>query len=190
VNKGDDRLLAYLYNNAHSTPFEFAGMVLEVQAPIFVFREWQRHRTQAYNEASARYSPLPDLNYLPSVERITATAGTNKQAQGTGSCITDALAADFRNSLQSEYNHQQALYLTALDRGVPKELARLVLPVGRYSKMRASTSLRNWLAFMTLRCDDKAQWEIRQYAWAVACIIEEKFPQTFRLWDEEFNSSR
>src|SRR5688572_1581490 len=67
----DQKLLGFLFNNKppHATPFEFAGMVIEVQAPIFVFREWHRHRTQSYNEMSARYAPLPDLNYLPTVDR-------------------------------------------------------------------------------------------------------------------------
>src|SRR3990167_3384931 len=73
----DEKLLRFLYCNdpKHATPFEFAGMVIEVQAPIFVFREWHRHRTQSYNEMSARYTPLPDVNYVPSVERLMINAG-------------------------------------------------------------------------------------------------------------------
>src|SRR5262245_31235118 len=81
--RGDQKLLEYLYNSKpqHATPFEMGGMVIEVQAPIFVFREWHRHRTQSYNEMSARYTPLPDLNYIPSVERLMVNAsGSNKQA--------------------------------------------------------------------------------------------------------------
>jgi thymidylate synthase (FAD) len=80
TNKGfqgwdtDEKLLAYLYNNKHATPFEMAGLVIEVKAPLFVFREWHRHRTQSYNEMSARYVPLPDENYTPSVERIVTGA--------------------------------------------------------------------------------------------------------------------
>lgn len=75
---GDERLLKYLYDNKHATPFEMAGLVIEVQAPIFVFREWHRHRTQSYNEMSARYTPLPDMNYVPSIERLMFGGGTNK----------------------------------------------------------------------------------------------------------------
>src|ERR1700677_1308753 len=67
---GDEKLLRYLWENKHATPFEMAGMTIEVQAPIFVFREWHRHRTQSYNEMSSRYVPLPDVNYVPSVERL------------------------------------------------------------------------------------------------------------------------
>lgn len=181
---GDKRLLKYLYRNNHSTPFEFAGMVLEVQAPIFVFREWHRHRTQSYNEASARYAPLPDLNYMPSLERLLAPSGGNKQAQGLKP-LDNMDAARFRHTLLCAYDNAERQYQIGLENGVPKELARLLLPVGRYSKMRASANLRNWLAFMTLRCDPAAQWEIQQYALAVSTIIQAKFPQTHELWRNE-----
>src|SRR3990172_2230213 len=89
----DEKLLAYLYNNKHATPFEMAGMVIEVKAPIFVFREWHRHRTQSYNEMSARYIPLPDENYIPSVERLMMRGGTNKQAHAVVSEISADSAA-------------------------------------------------------------------------------------------------
>lgn len=184
---GDARLLAYLYNNQHATPFEFAGMVIEVQAPIFVFREWHRHRTQSYNEASARYAPLADLNYVPTIERIKAEGYGNKQAgavAGSRWPMSDERAASFRGRLMLAYDEAQFYYQEALDNAVPKELARLVLPVGRYSKMRASANLRNWLAFMTLRCDPRAQWEIQQYANAVSDIIRKTFPQTHKLWSQ------
>lgn len=185
-NPGDRRLLSYLYSHKHMTPFEFSGMVLEIQAPIFVFREWHRHRTQSYNEASARYAPLPDLNYMPSIERLTMLNETNKQAGSwNGGKLGQADAEFFQLSLLHQYLEAQQAYEDALRSNVPKELARLVLPVGRYSKMRASANLRNWLAFMTLRCDPAAQWEIRQYANAVANIVAEKFPHTFKLWGEE-----
>jgi thymidylate synthase (FAD) len=77
---GDEKLLAFLWDNKHATPFEMAGAIIEVQAPIFVFREWHRHRTQSYNEMSARYTPLPDVNYIPTVERLLMNSKTNKQA--------------------------------------------------------------------------------------------------------------
>lgn len=185
---GDAKLLSYLYKNKHSTPFEFAGMVVEVQAPIFVFREWHRHRTQSYSEASARYAPLPDLNYIPSIERILAGGGVNKQAgaaKGVQPMSEPEMAETFQWVLRSHYQQSEDLYQAALTEGVPKELARLVIPVGRYSKMRTSTNLRNWLAFMTLRCDPNTQWETQQYGNAVATIIEEKFPQTFNLWKDQ-----
>ncbi len=125
---GDERLLAYLYNNKHSTPFEMGGMVIEVKAPIFVFREWHRHRTQSYNEMSARYIPLPDENYVPNVERILTganTATTNKQAQGTGKTITVDESEEWLQDLMDVYRRAQLVYEKGIELGVPKELARL-----------------------------------------------------------------
>lgn len=187
-NPGDKKLLHHLYTNNHSTPFEFAGMVIEVQAPIFVFREWQRHRTQSYNEMSARYAPLPDLYYMPMeaalLERAEKARFTkNKQASATATLDSVEIEhwRQWATKLQSEC---EDAYRFALDNGVPKELARLTMPVSHYSRMRAATNLRNWLAFMTLRCDPSAQWEIQQFAWAVAEIINAKFPHTYKLWSE------
>lgn len=196
---GDEKLLRYLYENKHATPFEMVGLVIEVQAPIFVFREWRTHRTasqiefddcfpgdSSYNEMSARYVPLPDINYIPTVEHLMLNSKTNKQA-GTvkGSLeLTEARAETFRIRLKTEYVNQEHLYQLALRFGVPKELARIHLPVGRYSRMRASANLRNWLAFLTLRMDEKAQWEIRQYANALGSIIEKLFPRTWELFVE------
>jgi thymidylate synthase (FAD) len=182
-HKGDQKLLAYLYKHKHMTPFEMAGMIIEVQAPIFVFREWHRHRTQSYNEMSARYVPLPNVNYVPSVERLLMTSSTNKQAQSTGNTMSEGKALFFQAQLENSYANTQQLYQSALDNGVPKELARLCIPVGRYSRMRAASNLRNWLAFLTLRMDTDAQWEIRQYANAVADLIEEVFPRTYQLFN-------
>jgi len=178
---GDEKLLAYLYNHRHMSPFEMAGMIIEVQAPIFVVREWQRHRTQSYNELSARYAPLPDVNYVPSVERIMQSGGANKQASGTKPCSMSEAAA-FRVALDHLYRRANNDYTTALESGIPKELARLVLPVGRYSRMRASANLRNWLQFLTLRTDPAAQWEIRQYALGVSNLIRQLFPRTHDLF--------
>lgn len=179
---GDEKLLAYLYSHKHMTPFEMAGMTIEVQAPIFVFREWHRHRTQSYNELSARYTPLPDVNYVPTVERLLMSGGANKQAQGTGSALHKNEAETFRRGLKRAYDKAEIQYQHALHVGVPKELARLVIPVGRYSRMRASANLRNWLQFLTLRTDPAAQWEIRQYANAVASYVERLFPRTYALF--------
>ncbi|HUW45915.1 MAG TPA: FAD-dependent thymidylate synthase [Dehalococcoidia bacterium] len=179
---GDEKLLAYLYNNKHMTPFEMAGMIIEVKAPIFVFREWHRHRTQSYNEMSARYTPLPDENYIPTVERLMMQGGTNKQAQGTGAALTEEAAHRWITEYTLALRHAQIVYDEGIELGVPKELARLSVLVARYSRMRASANLRNWLAFLTLRQAPGAQWEIRQYANAVAELIEENFPRTYELF--------
>jgi thymidylate synthase (FAD) len=185
---GDEKLLAYLYNNRHATPFEMAGMVIEVKAPIFCFREWHRHRTQSYNEMSARYIPLPNENYLPDIENLLnrahkALATTNRQASSvaTASLTKDQAEKDL-TKLLAYYSDGQALYEEFLSHGWPKELARLPVPVARYSRMRASANLRNWLAFLTLRLDPAAQWEIRQYAIAVGGLIGLHFPRTYDLF--------
>lgn len=182
---GDEKLLAYLWNNKHATPFEMAGMVVEVQAPIFVFREWHRHRTQSYNELSARYTPLPDVNYIPTVERLmVGSDSSNKQAgRVDGAKALEAVDAEvFQFQLRDHYSNAEHMYQSALAHGVPKELARIGLPVGRYSRMRASANLRNWFAFLTLRCAPNAQYEIRVYANAVGQFIERSFPRTWELF--------
>lgn len=183
---GDEKLLRYLYEHKHATPFEMAGLVIEVQAPIFVFREWHRHRTQSYNEMSARYTPLPDLNYVPTVERLIVNSKTNKQAGVVGGAqvLDEAGAEAYRRELIAMYEGQERFYQKALFMGVPKELARNHLPVGRYSRMRAAANLRNWLAFLTLRADKAAQWEIQQYAHGVGSFIAECFPRTWALFCE------
>lgn len=185
---GDEKLLAFLYNNKHATPFEMGGVVIEVKAPIFVFREWHRHRTQSYNEMSARYIPLPDENYVPSLERVMVganTATTNKQAQGSGKALTEEDANQWLEELAALYDQAETVYRLGINLGVPKELARLPVPVARYSRMRASANLRNWLAFLTLRQAPAAQWEIREYANAVGEIIAERFPRTWELFTKE-----
>jgi thymidylate synthase (FAD) len=181
---GDEKLLRYLWEHKHATPFEMAGAVIEVKAPIFVFREWHRHRTQSYNEMSARYIPLPDESYVPSVERLLMNSKTNKQA-GTAKGaaeLTPENAEWFRDQLVQMYEDQETLYQHALEMGVPKELARIHLSVGRYSRMRASANLRNWLVFLTLRMGANAQWEIRSYADAMAGILKQAFPRTMELF--------
>lgn len=181
----DEKLLSFMFKNRHSTPFEFCGMTIEVQAPIFVFREWHRHRTQSYNEMSARYSPLPDLNYVPTKERLFQTQERNKQAQAlAGTTLQDASADRWLEQIQMFYESAENLYRSGLSLGIPKELARIVLPVGRYSKMRATANLRNWLAFLTLRMNPAAQFEIRVFANAVGEIIKQEFPRTWSLFEE------
>jgi thymidylate synthase (FAD) len=182
----DQKLLKHLFNHRHDTPFEFAGMVIEVQAPIFVFREWHRHRTQSYNEMSARYTPLPDLYYEPEYQNVlerAKAASKNKQAGSVAEIESDEAIGFWLEALDQKYAMCEDFYQRSLKRGIPKELARLIMPVGHYSRMRAQANLRNWLAFLTLRMDPNAQWEIRQYANAVGSIIEQTFPQTWKLFN-------
>lgn len=189
---GDEKLLNFLYDHKHSTPFEFAGMTLEIQAPLMVFREWHRHRTQSYNEMYARYTPMPNINYTPDVIRMIEIMELQKNDMSDGNRqagsikgspqLSEKSIEEFRKVVSIFYEHAEATYQYFLAAGIPKELARLVIPVGRYSRMRATANLRNWLAFLTLRLDKNAQWEIRQYAQVVAHIISEQFPRTYKAF--------
>lgn len=182
---GDEKLLRYLYEHKHQTPFEMAGMTIEVQAPIFVFREWHRHRAQSYNEMSARYTKMPDLHYVPSVERLLSGGQDSKNRQGS---VNLQLQPDEAEEIRAKISCLQAnvyqQYNELLELGIAKELARINTPVSRYSRMRASANLRNWLAFLTLRMDPAAQFEIREYANAVGRLIQELFPRTWELFAE------
>lgn len=184
--KGDKFLLRYLWENKHATPFEMAGLTFEAQAPIMVFREWHRHRVPfGYNEMSARYTPLPDVNYIPSIERLMIGSDSKNKQAGTikdAAMLTVEAAESFRRCLKKSYADAEALYQAALRDGVPKELARVHLPVGRYSRMRATGNLRGWLAFLALRMPATAQFEIRMYANAIGSIIAENFPRTWELF--------
>lgn len=170
--------------SGNSTPFEFAGLTLEVQIPIMAIREWHRHRTQSYSELSARYTPLPDFNYMPTVERCLIVNATNKQAgkiKGSDE-LTHESVLEWLEELSGAYELAEKVYQSGLKRGIPKEVARLPVPVGRYTKMRATANLRNWLAFLTLRMDPGAQLEIRLYANEVAKVVAETFPRTYSLF--------
>lgn len=181
---GDEKLLRYLYTNAHHTPFEMAGLIIEVQAPIFVFREWHRHRTQSYNELSARYTALPDLFYVPSVERMMASAQSASNKQGSAGGLDPVTADGALGVIEASHRDARRVYEHLLSKGVAREVARVVIPVAQYSRMRASANLRNWLAFLTLRMAPNAQWEIRQYANAVGAIVAATFPRTWELFSE------
>lgn len=181
VVRGDEVLLRYLYEHAHHTPFEMAGATIEVQAPIFVFREWHRHRTQSYNELSARYVQLPEMFYVPTVERMRGAGQDTVNRQGSAGIIPHGIAQHAIEMIEAEQRSARATYLALIEMGVARELARVVIPTSQFSRMRASANLRNWLAFLTLRQAPNAQWEIRQYADALAGILGQLFPRTAAL---------
>jgi thymidylate synthase (FAD) len=181
---GDEKLLRYLWEHKHHTPFEMAGLTVEVQAPIFVFREWHRHRTQSYNELSARYTPLPDLFYVPSLERVMASKQSLVNKQGSEAGFTEKEASRIRSRIETTLKASRKAYEELLEDGVSREVARVVIPVTQYSRMRASANLRNWLAFLALRLPKNAQWEIRQFAEALKTIVGAQFPRTMELFTE------
>ena len=180
----DTKLLRYLWEHQHHTPFEMAGMTVEVQAPIFVLREWQRHRTQSYNEMSGRYTRLPKRAYVPTIERLMGAKQSSKNKQGSEEGFSETEARAVQAAIITAHNRTYTEYEGLLAKGVAREIARLVLPVAQYSRMRASANLRNWLHFLDLRTAPDAQYEIRVYAEAIGELVDECFPHTARLWRE------
>lgn len=169
----DNRLIHYLYNNGHNTPFEAASITFEVKAPIFVFRQWHRHRTQSYNEVSARYKKLPEEFYVPELDQVTTQSTDNKQMR------TDEQnphAMTIQNIIKQYNADSFRAYHALLEHGCPRELARSVLPVGTYSHMFATANLHNWYRFLSERLHPHAQYEIRVYAEAILSVLAELFP--------------
>lgn len=182
---GDEKLLKFLWTHKHATPFEFGGLIIEVQAPIMVFREWHRHRTQSFNEMSGRYIELPNMYYFPDEARILNGVQSKKNKQGSEGGFTEQDVEEISQQLRDATEYCRGIYEDLLHHGVAREIARLILPVNQYSRMRASANLRNWLAFLTLRTDLSAQWEIRQYANEVAKLVEAHFPRSYALFRGE-----
>lgn len=181
---GDQKLLSFLYSNfpPHSSPFEMAELHIEVQAPLMVFREWHRHRTQSYNEMSARYIQMPNLHYVPELSRFQKQSTANKQ--GSAEAFPEGEAERLADNMRVEQQEIYESYESYLQDGLAKEVARLNTPVSRYSRMRAKTDLWNWLSFLNKRYRKNAQWEIQQYAEAVAEIIKALWPRTYDLFEE------
>lgn len=169
----DTRLINYLLKNRHTSPFEVVNFTFEVKAPIFVFRQWHRHRTWRYNEVSARYTELPDEFYLPVLDKITQQATDNKQAR------TDEQhphAGPIQHLIDLSCKESMQMYKRLLRMGCPRELARSVLPVSTYSHMFASVDLHNLFHFLSLRAHSHAQYEIRVYAEAIMELIKPVVP--------------
>ncbi len=175
----DERLIGYLMKNAHTSPFEAVQFTFEIKAPIFVFRQWQRHRTWSYNEVSARYTELPEEFYVPEVKQITTQSTSNKQMR---TAEPHPRAEEFRTLMNVECSNAFMLYKILITEGCPRELARAVLPTATYSRMFASVDLHNLFHFLRLRLHDHAQYEIRVYAEAIYKIIEQIVPIACRAF--------
>jgi len=160
----DTRLINFLAKNHHNTPFEAVEFQFEVKAPIFVVRQWHRHRTWSYNELSARYRELPEEFYIPELDQITTQSKDNKQMR---TATQNPHAGSIRTLLERQNADAFKTYRIMLKNGCPRELARSVLPVGTYTHMFAKTNLLNLMKFCTLRDHDHAQHEIRVYAQAM-----------------------
>lgn len=169
----DERLINFLAENGHMSPFEHAVFKFYVKCPIFVAREWQRHRTFSYNERSGRYKKFEPEFYIPTSWRKPDPK--NKQS-----------SVDYGEDLYADGLYQVAClrafkqYERLLNGGVAREMARMVLPVSTYTEFYATGNFRNWMHFLELRNTPEAQMEIRVYAQAIAEILEEKMPLSYR----------
>lgn len=177
----DAKLLNYLIKNKHTSPFESCVFTFEVKAPIFVLRQWHRHRTWSFNEISARYAELPEEFYVPELAQITTQSETNKQMR------TDAEHEDgfiIQRIIEETSAAAFSKYKAMIKMGCPRELARSVLPVGTYSHMFATVDLHNLMHFLKLRLHSHSQYEIRVYAEAMLKLIEPLVPYSVAAFKE------
>lgn len=177
----DAKLVRYLLKNKHTSPFESVVFTFEIKAPIFVFRQWHRHRTWSFNEISARYTELDEGFYVPASEQITTQSESNKQMRTTE---PHPGAAHWRAMIANTCGSALTVYKAMLADGVPRELARSVLPVAAYSRMFATVDLHNLLHFLRLRLHEHAQYEIRVYAEAIVDLIQPFVPVTMSAFKE------
>lgn len=172
--EADRKLIAYLLKHKHETPFEHSVFQFHVSCPIFVMRQWIRHRIASYNEISARYTEVKDEFYIP--DKWRAQDIKNKQ----GSVAAPALDhADLTRKFEAQLQASLKLYREMLAAGVAREMARMILPVNAYTQFYWTINARSLMNFVTLRADVHAQWEIQQYAEALAAYFQEKMPWTY-----------
>lgn len=173
-SKKDEKLIHYLMKNHHNTPFESVTFTFEIKAPIFVIRQWHRHRTMSYNEVSARYTELPEEFYVPKLEHIGEQTKKNKQARVIQA--TPQGAADNQRVIAQACKDAFKNYHVLINHGTPRELARSVLPVATYTHMFATVNLHNLFHFLRERLHEHAQYEIRVYAQALLELISPVVP--------------
>lgn len=177
-------LVRALMREGHTSPFEHSVMTVAVEAPIFVAREWMRHRTQSYSEISARYTQLQPKFYLPSRDRRIVQAGKALDYRRVHGSTLQTVTVENRHKWAAE--DAWAAYQSMLDGGVANEVARNVLPVSVYTQFWATANLNNWFKFLTLRDAPNALAEIRQGAQQVDALIEGLWPIAWRAF-HDFN---
>lgn len=185
--KSDEKLINYLWKHKHTTPFESVTFTFEVKAPIFVFRQWHRHRTWSFNELSARYKELPEEYYMPTPEIVGTQSESNKQMRVIGEKLSNFEEENNKHQLEINDTLMKlcfARYKELIKTGWPRELARSVLPVATYSHMFATVNLLNLFKFLTLRTHEHAQYEIQVYAHAMLKLINPIVPVCVNAWKE------
>jgi thymidylate synthase (FAD) len=184
--QNDEGLIRYLMRHWHSTPFEMCEVKLHVKLPVFVARQWIRHRTANVNEYSARYSILDREFYIPAPEQLAAQSTVNNQ--GRGEVLTGEEAARVLDLLKSDanraYDHYEAMLSQDGQQGLARELARMNLPANIYTQWYWKVDLHNLFHFLRLRADAHAQYEIRVYAEAIAACVKDWVPLAFAAFED------
>ena len=176
-------LVKRLWRDQHTSTFEHNTLTVMVEVPIFVAREWMRHRTQAFNEISGRYTEMKPVFYRPGVERPLVQVGKAMDYRRVvGSVAQDELSGEAHRAV-AEY--AWGYYQHMLERGIAREVARNVLPSSLYTRFYATANLRNWLHFISLRADPTALWEIRDAAYQVEAIVKDHWPVAWSAFAEK-----
>ena len=176
MDDGDAGLIRFLMRERHGTPFEHNSFRFHIRAPIFVAREWFRHRVGSFNEFSMRYAKATDEFYVPEPEDVRSQVG--KPGAYSFEPVGDELAEAAREELRGLYETAYAAYERLVERGVARELARAVLPVGAYTEFYWTVNARALMNFLSLRNSESAQREIRRYAEACERFFAERMPVT------------
>lgn len=173
-------LIRYLMRHRHYTPFEATEMTFHVSAPIFIARQWFRHRTFSFNEMSGRYSVMPTLFYTPEHEHFALQSTNNKQ--GREAAVDRYFYEDAIAKWERDRSGVKWTYESLIGDGVARELARIDLPLSTYTQFYFKGNLRNLFNFLSLRCDSHAQYEIRAYANIIAGMVSRVAPLAFEAW--------
>lgn len=180
TREDDLKLCNYLMKNWHTTPTEMVEIWLEMKLPIFVARQFVRHRTATINEVSGRYVTLPEEWYIPDV--VGGKAKSNKQGQEDN--LSDHTQSWFKRKLDSVCGDSYVAYLEAIDEGVAPEHARMFLHVNHYTHWLWKQDLHNMMHFLALRMDEHAQIEAREYANVIYNLLKEVLPETMKLFEK------
>jgi len=176
MDESDEGLIRFLMRDRHGTPFEHNSFRFHIRTPLFVAREWFRHRIGSFNEFSMRYARATDEFYVPEPEDVRSQIG--KPGAYSFEPVSDELAETAREELRAVYEAAYAAYERLVEAGVARELARAAIPVGAYTEFYWTVNARALMNFVSLRAADTAQREIRRYADACELFLAEKMPVT------------
>ena len=183
TKRDDDKLIHYLLKNRHWTPFEMVMFKFHIKVPIFIARQWMRHRASTFNEISGRYSVMKDEFYIPEKSRICSQSIKNKQCSGEE--LSYDIQAEAVEEIRIACDKAYQTYKHLLDLGTAREMARIVLPNNLYTEFYWKVDLRNLFNFISLRSDAHAQWEIQQYSNTIKEIIKEIVPVALNAFENE-----